>query len=142
MAGVVATAEVRVAAPVERVWSALTDPAEVRAWMFGTTLVTDWAPGSPITWSGEYEGRAYADRGEVVEVLEPTTLVVTHFSPLGGLPDVPENYHRLVYHLSGDSKQTLLSLSQDNNADEAEAARSRASWTTALEALKAHLEGL
>ncbi len=141
MAGVVATAEVLVAAPVERVWAALTDPAEVQKWMFGTTLETDWTPGSPISWSGEYQGRSYQDKGEVVEVNEPTTLVVTHFSPLTGQPDVPENYHRLVYHLSGDDTQTLLSLSQDNNADADEAAHSRENWMQALEALRNHVEG-
>jgi uncharacterized protein YndB with AHSA1/START domain len=141
MAGIVATAEVTVAAPVEQVWAALTEPAAVKQWMFGTTLETDWTPGGPITWSGEYQGRSYQDKGEVVEVLEPTTLVVTHFSPLTGQPDVPENYHTLVYHLSGDSRQTLLSLSQDNNATEDEAGHSRDNWQQALEALKAHVEG-
>ena len=140
MAGVVATAEVTVAAPVERVWSALTDPAEVSAWMFGTRLETDWTPNGPITWSGEFQGRNYQDKGVVLEVDRPRRLVVTHFSPLTGQPDAPENYHTLVYELSGNGDGTTLSLSQDNNADDAEADHSRKNWEQALGALKAHVE--
>ena len=140
MTGVVATAEVTVDAPVERVWSALTDPAEVSEWMFGTRLETDWTPNGPITWSGEFQGRDYRDKGVVLEVDRPRRLVVTHFSPLTGQPDEPGNYHTLTYELVGTGEATLLSLSQDNNADEDEAEHSRENWEQALQALKAHVE--
>ncbi|MGC3993033.1 MAG: SRPBCC domain-containing protein [Propionicimonas sp.] len=141
MAGVVATAEVRVDAPLERVWGALVDPDDVKAWMFGTTLTTDWVPGHPISWSGEYEGTAYRDSGEVLEVDRPTTLSVTHYSPLSGRPDTPENHHTLTWRLAGDAEGTTLSLSQDGNADAEEAEHSRANWAQALSLLKAHVEG-
>jgi hypothetical protein len=36
--------------------------------MFGSEVTTDWKPGSPITWKGEFEGRAYEDKGEVIAV--------------------------------------------------------------------------
>ncbi|MFT4110401.1 SRPBCC family protein [Propionicimonas sp.] len=140
MTGIVATAEVRVNATLERVWRALTDPDDVKAWMFGTTLETDWVRGHPISWSGEYEGRAYRDTGEVLEVDPPTRLSVTHFSPLSGQPDTPENHHTLTWLLSGDADGTDLSLSQDGNADAEEAQRSQANWAQALTALKAHVE--
>ena len=140
MRGVVATAEVEVDASAAQVWAALTDPAEVRVWMFGTALEPDWAAGSPITWSGEYRGRAYQDRGEVVAFDPPHLLTVTHFSPLSGQPDLPENYHTVTYRLEPTSGWTRLSLSQDNNADADEAERSQATWQQALRALKAHVE--
>jgi len=39
----------------------------------------------------------------------------SHFSPLSGVPDRPENYHTVTIELSGDGDQTKVSLAQDNN---------------------------
>jgi uncharacterized protein YndB with AHSA1/START domain len=47
MSGITATAEVRIAASPDAVWRTLTDPAAIEEFMFGTTVVTDWQPGSP-----------------------------------------------------------------------------------------------
>ena len=140
MRGKVATAEVDVDAAPGRVWQALTDPAEVKEWMAGTTLKTDWQVGSLITWSGEYDGRSYQDKGEVVAYDEPRELSVTHFSPLTGQEDVPENYHTLVYTLNEESGRTQLRLSQDNCADEDEAEKFSENWQQMLDGIKAHIE--
>ena len=67
MTGKVATAAVDIAATPQRVWTALTDADEVERYMFGSRVETDWKPGSPIVWKGEYEGRRYEDKGEVIE---------------------------------------------------------------------------
>jgi len=61
MTGHVARAEVIVKAHQTDVWDALTDPEQVRSWMVGTTLTTDWQVGSPITWQGEMDGTPYED---------------------------------------------------------------------------------
>lgn len=50
-------------APPERVWAVITDPAAAREFMFGTELSTDWAPGGPIRWRGEWHGEPYEDHG-------------------------------------------------------------------------------
>ena len=71
MAGIVATAEIDIAAEPDRVWETLTDPAAVKQWMFGTDLETDWQVGSPIVWKGEYEGKSYEDKGEVLATTSP-----------------------------------------------------------------------
>lgn len=138
--GHVAQASVVVAAPVERVWSALTDPELVRQYLMGAEVASDWQPGSPITWSGEYEGRSYVDKGEVVEVEAPTRLVHTHFSPLSGQADEPANYHTLVWSLEPQAEGTRVSLSQDNNASGEEAERNRQNWSGILAALKEAVE--
>jgi uncharacterized protein YndB with AHSA1/START domain len=139
MNGHIARAEVEIAAPPQQVWDALTDPAAVKKYMFGADVDTTWEVGSPITWSGEYEGTAYQDKGEVVAVDEPNRLEVTHFSPLTGQDDVPENYHTLVYALDGDEQGTKVTITQDNNGDQAEADRNSQTWGQMLEALKTHL---
>jgi uncharacterized protein YndB with AHSA1/START domain len=141
MTGIVATSEIDVAAPPDRVWSALTDPDEIKQYMFGTQVETDWVPGSPIRWKGEWEGKPYEDKGTVVRVEEPRELVVTHFSPMTGQEDVPENYHTVSYELAANADGTHVTLNQDNNGSEDEAQHSQENWSMMLGGLKKHLEG-
>ncbi len=140
MTGKVATAAVDIAATPQRVWTALTDADEVERYMFGTRVETDWKPGSPIVWKGEYEGRRYEDKGEVIEAQPGRRLVVTHFSPLSGQPDEPENYHTVSYELRGSGNGTHVELSQDNNGSAEEAEHSAANWQMMLNGLKQHIE--
>ena len=105
MAGYVATAQTDVAAAPERVWAALTEPEQIATYMQGSKVTTTWEVGSPITWDGEYDGRAYQDKGEVLTYDEPRVLSVTHYSPMMGQPDEPENYHTLVYTLTADGRR-------------------------------------
>ncbi len=61
--------------------------------MFGTDVVSDWKQGSTIVWKGEYKGKKYEDKGVIFKLEQNQTLQYSHFSPLSGKPDVPENYH-------------------------------------------------
>lgn len=141
MANHVATAEIDIDATPSQVWVALTDPALIKKYFFGTDVVTDWQVGGPIRWTGEFDGKSYEDKGEVVEFAPNRRLQVTHFSPMSGQPDQPENYHTLTYMLEERGKTTHVSLSQDNNGDEAEAERATANWTMLLTGLKGTVEG-
>ncbi|MEV4260478.1 SRPBCC family protein [Kribbella sp. NPDC049584] len=125
MTGYVAVAETDIDAPAARVWEVLTSPEKLKELWFGAEVETDWQVGSPITWSGEWEGKPYQDKGEILAVDPGRLLKLTHYSPLTGQPDVPENYHTLTYELTGD---THLKLSQDNNASEEEAKHSQGMW--------------
>jgi uncharacterized protein YndB with AHSA1/START domain len=140
MNGIVATASIDIAAPATRVWAALTEPDQIAAYMFGSRVETDWEVGHPITWNGEWEGKPYQDKGQVLAYDEPERLSVTHFSPLTGQDDVPENYHTLVYELDENDDVTTVSLSQDNNGSEEEADHSRANWQMMLDGLKKVVE--
>ncbi len=57
---------------------------------------------------------------------------MTHFSPLSGDDDVPENYHTLTYELEGQDGHTRVSLSQDNNPSAEAAEHSRENWEKML----------
>lgn len=135
--GFEAVKTVTIEAPRARVWDALTDPAMVARYLHGTTMSTDWTVGGPITWSGEWQGRAYRDKGTVLVFQPQRRLQMTHWSPLGGSEDRPENYHTVTYDLAGDDGRTTLTLTQDNNASQAEAdAMAQDNWGPVLEALK------
>ncbi|GAA1581051.1 hypothetical protein GCM10009804_42140 [Kribbella hippodromi] len=133
MTGYLATAEVDIDAPATRVWTVLTDPAELKDLWFGADVETDWKVGNPITWSGEWEGKPFQDKGKILAVDPGRVLQFTHFSPLTGQPDVPENYHTLTYELTGS---THLTLTQDNNASEEEADHARGMWQSLLAKVK------
>lgn len=141
MSGLVATAQTMIDATPEQVWAALTDPEQIKKYMFGTEVTTDWQPGSAIVWQGEYEGKPYQDKGEIVAVESGRRMVLTHYSPLSGQPDVPENYHTLTYDLAASGAGTELSLSQDNNASPEEVEHSTAMWTQMLAGIKNVVEG-
>jgi len=142
MTGLVAAAEIEIAAPASAVWQALTDPARIKEYFMGATVETDWQPGSAITWSGEYNGKPYQDKGTIIEAQPERLLVLTHFSPMTGQPDLPENYHTMTYRLAGDGGRTHLSLSQDNNGSDDEVEHSRSTWQNMLEALKGVVESV
>ena len=140
MAGLVAKSSIEIAAPADRVWKALTDPALVKQYYFGTTLETSWRVGEPITFSGEWQGRAYRDHGTVKVFDAPRTLSYTHFSPLMGKPDTPENYHLITITLSPAGSNTRVNLEQDNNASEEALGHSKNNWDTMLSGLKQLVE--
>ncbi|HEY6688759.1 MAG TPA: SRPBCC family protein [Propionibacteriaceae bacterium] len=136
MSGHVVTAQCEIDAPPEKVWQALTDPQLIKKYMFGSEVRTDSKPGSPITWQGEFEGRKYMDKGEIITVEPGRRLEVTHFSPLTGQEDRPENYHRVSYELQQTDGGTSVRLTQDNSSSAEEAEHSAATWQMMLDGLK------
>lgn len=136
MSGKVATADVDIEATPDRVWAALTDPAQIEQYMMGARVQTDWQVGSPITWTGEFQGNRYEDRGEILEYETNRRLAMTHFSPLSGAEDRPENYHNVVFEIEDLAAKTHVALRQDGNASDDEAAHSAQNWQMMLDGLK------
>lgn len=136
----VARAEIDVAAPRRVVWRVLTSNGARPEIMFGAEVVSDWRLGSRIVWRGEWQGTSFEDHGRVIELedrLEPWRIVLTHFSPLSGEPDVPENYHTLRYELDElPGGGTRITLDQDNNPTREAAEHSRENWLRMLEGVK------
>jgi len=139
MGNFVARAEVEVAAPRRAVWRVLTSNGSRPEILFGAQVASDWRLGSTITWSGEFEGRAFEDHGRIIELedrQEPWRIVLTHFSPLSGLPDEPENYHTLRFELDEVPGGTRVTLDQDNNPTREAAEHSQANWARMLHGVK------
>ncbi len=138
--GLIATASVTIDATRAEVWDALTNPQVIKQYMFGTNVVSDWRVGSPIVWTGEWQGRPYEDKGTILQI-EPERLIkYSHFSPLSGQPDVPENYHIVTVELSNQGSSTRVTLKQDHNDTEQDREHSQQNWQMMLESLKKLLE--
>jgi uncharacterized protein YndB with AHSA1/START domain len=136
-----AKASTTIHAPASKAWEALTKPELIKQYMFGTDVISDWKVGSPITYKGEWQGKSFEDKGKVLEVEREKSLVSTHWSPLSGVPDSPENYHTVSYHLLEKDGKTEVTITQDNNASEEEKVHSEQNWRQVLDGLKRLLEG-
>jgi len=138
--GLVASASVVIHASQGKVWDALLDPGAIQQYMFGAQVVSDWQEGSPIVWKGVWQGKPYEDKGVILQRKPERILQYSHFSPLSGFPDRPENYHTVTIELSEEGDQTRVSLAQDNNSGEEERDHSKMNWEMMLTALKIYLE--
>ncbi len=136
----IAIATITINAPADAVWKALTDPALIKEYMFGSEVTSEWKVGSTITYSGVYQGTEYEDHGRILDFKPGELLRSTHFSPVGGKQDIPENYHTLTWTLEPDGDTTQLTLTQDNNESEDAAQHSEANWTSVLKGLKELVE--
>lgn len=140
MGDLVARAEITIDAPAEKVWRALTEPESIAQYMFGAKVTTDWRPGSPITYEGEWNGKPYRDKGQVLEVAPNRLLKTTHFSPLSGKEDTPENYNVVTYELTPQDGGTAVRVTQENNLDQNMVDESEKTWAMMLGKLKSVVE--
>ena len=127
-------------APIEKVWEAITTPELIKQWFFGVDTVSDWKEGSALVHTGEWKGKAYEDKGTIVKMEPPRTLVHTHWSPLSELPDSEENYQTVTWSLDEDGGLTTLTITEVNLPSEETKSVSESSWQMVLENLKKLLE--
>lgn len=132
---------ISVHAPVEKVWKALTDPKMIRQYLFGANVRTDWKPGSPIVYTGEYEGKPYEEKGEILAFEPGKLLKMTHFSSMSGQEDKPENYHTVAYRIREEGDKTRVTISQDNIKSQKSADTNQSNWKIVLKLLKRAVEG-
>jgi uncharacterized protein YndB with AHSA1/START domain len=136
----IASASTTIDAPASRVWEAITNPEQIKKYLFDTDVISDWKVGSPIVYKGDWQGKPFEDKGQILEIEPGKRLVSTHWSPLSGVPDVPENYHKVTYQLMEKEGKTEVTILQDNNGSEEEKAHSEANWKVVLEGMKKLLE--
>lgn len=123
-------------APTTKIWDALTRPDLIKKYFFGTQVDTDWKPGNAIYFRGEWQGKPYEDKGQILEFIPHKKISFSYFSGFSGLPDLPENYQTVTYELRTEAGKTLLTLSQDNIATSEMKEHSGKNWRMVLEGLK------
>mgnify|MGYP000952805248 CR=1 FL=1 len=99
----------------EKVWLALTNPDKVKAWQFGSDLITDWKVGNEIRFKSEWNGQIFEQWGTVVEFDPYEKLKYTLFAPRPDLEDKPENYFEMEYKLINNKNGTELTITQEDN---------------------------
>ena len=147
MAEETAQVSIVVEASPQQVWDALLDPVAIKKYFMGATVKTDWKVGSPISWSGEWDGKPFSDKGEILDCEDSKVLSYSHWSPLTGADDTPENYHVVTTTLRETDGGTRVELTQSNltggvsAADRRNQASYEKNWSTVLEGLKKTVEG-
>ena len=128
-------------AATARVWKALTDPAEIKQYLFGTETITDWKVGSRIIYKGVWQGKEYEDGGTILQFEPEKIFQSTYWSSMSGTEDKPENYATVTYTIeerSGDG--TLLKLTQNNIKTEESKKHLEENWDMVLNAIKKVIE--
>ncbi|HVD98499.1 MAG TPA: SRPBCC family protein [Cytophagaceae bacterium] len=134
------TTSCKINAPIEKVWDALTNPVMIKKYFFGTEAVSDWKVGSPLIFRGEWEGKAYEDKGIILELEKNKKLKYNYWSSFSGTEDIPENYANITYELAREGNVTIFTLTQDGFKDEEQKAHSEKNWKMLMDAMKALIE--
>jgi len=123
-------------ASAESVWRALTDRETIKKYFFGTEAISDWKVGSTLIFQGEWEGKTYQDKGNILAAEPGKLLQYDYWSGFSGLEDRKENYSLVTYRLESEDTHTRLSLRQEGFASEDGKAHADAGWKMVLENLK------
>jgi uncharacterized protein YndB with AHSA1/START domain len=132
----VGKASITINAPATKVWEALTKPEIIKQYFFGTNTKSTWKPGSPITFSGEWQGKKYSDKGTVLDIVPNKILKYSYWSSMSGIEDKPENYVIITNELFENDGKTNLHIIQENIPDEKTKEHSEGNWKIVLEGLK------
>lgn len=131
---------INVKAPAAKVWEALTNPAIVKQYFFGTNVKTDWKKGSPIIWEGEWEGKTYRDKGEILDIDPGKFVKYNYWSTMSGTEDIPENYADISYTLTEKNGVTSLVIAQGNIKNEEAKNHSEQNWQWVFGKMKEMVE--
>lgn len=140
MQKLVAQTSISIQAPVNKVWQALTDPKLIKQYLFGTNAVSDWKEGSSITYSGEWEGKSYQDKGEIVKIIPEKLLHTTYLSSMSNKEDKPENYANVIYEIEPQDNSSQITITQDNIENEEQVDHMIQNWNMVLSGMKKLLE--
>jgi len=136
----IANTKITIDASPDRVWAALTTPEMIKQFMFGADVHTDWKVGGPLTYTGEYQGKPYEEKGTIKRIEPGKVLAATHYSSMSGKPDVPENYALVTWELQPKDGATVLTVAQDNIENEKGVEQSKQNWTGVLRTIKKIVE--
>ncbi|OJJ19416.1 hypothetical protein BKI52_21645 [marine bacterium AO1-C] len=132
----VSKSSININAASARIWEALVEPEIAKKYFFGAEIITDWKPGSPITFKGEFNGNKYEEKGVLLNVDAHHQLQYSHWSNFDGLPDKPENYRTWTFDLDEKNGITQLFITEDNIPTEKQKSRSDEFWGEVLLKIK------
>jgi uncharacterized protein YndB with AHSA1/START domain len=119
---------IQIKAEPDKVWDALTNPAKIKQYFFGTDAVSDWKEGSSLVFKGEWQGKSYEDKGKILKIVPNKVLIYNYWSSMSGIEDKPENYANITYELDKKEGMTSLTVTQDNIPNEQMKEHSQQNW--------------
>jgi uncharacterized protein YndB with AHSA1/START domain len=137
---------VAIAAPIEKVWAAVTDPQHISRWFGQAARLDDLAVGAggSLTWDD------YGTIPILIEELDPPRVVAYRWSNEAGQSGDPERVdplHSTVFRFTleaveGGTQLTVVESGFDSLSTPAESMESnRGGWDHELDELVAYLEG-
>jgi uncharacterized protein YndB with AHSA1/START domain len=120
------------------VWSLLASAAGMERWLTDDVIKveSDMQPGSTIFFSGTLHGRAFRDKGFVLDAEPERLFRYRYLGEASRLPDVPGNYTVFEFRLAPVGNATELTFTGRNFVTESIYAHNRFYWNVALEVLK------
>jgi len=136
------TAEISITISAEKkaVWDALINPEMVKQYFFGCHLSTTWEPGTPIVFSGDWNGKLYEDKGIVLAFNHEEMLQFTYKSSHSKMEEVSGNDAVITYRVGGDNGHITVTIIQENIPDTKTRDQAIENWTIVLGKLKKLLE--
>lgn len=131
---------IKVKADALHVWEALTNPKLTKKYFFGCEVHSDWRVGSPIVWTGTYQGKNVEVKGSIKQIEPIRLLQYTAWSKESGLDDIPSNHTIVTARITQSGEETTLTITDENFGwDEGAEQRYQASvkgWDMVLKGLK------
>jgi uncharacterized protein YndB with AHSA1/START domain len=130
------TASIDLENSLDEVWFALTDLEMIKQYFWGAETNTDWKEGSPISFSGNFEGSVYEDKGFILKVEKGKILRYSYWSSFWGTEYNPDDLCIITYELSKNKKHTTLSVTQEGFKDTKSRDHSAENWNGVLTNIK------
>lgn len=136
------TKTIKINAPIEEVWNALTDSEMTKEYMMDGNgeVISDWQLGSSILYRGEWQGKQFEDKGKITKLDENKELEFDYWSNMSGTEDKPENYQHINFKLQSEGDGTNLTLTQSGLESQEEVDKASNNWDVPLNKMKQMLE--
>ncbi len=127
-------------APVATIWDALTNPVIIKEYLYGTQAISEWKEGSPLLFTGTWEGKEYTDKGTILKFDPLKVFQYNYWSAFSGLPDLPGNYSVITFVLEDHGNKTILTAMQDNIPTIEGQEHANSGWGDVLKKMKQVIE--
>lgn len=140
MTGISFSKSISIDASADQIWDALINPDKIKLYLYGTHAESTFKVGESITFSGEYDGHKYEDKGEIL-IFDPGKMFsYTYLAEFSGLKDLPENYQIVTFTIEPRDHGCQLTVEQRNIHSEEAKSHSEKGWENILEAIKKLVE--
>tara|TARA_Y100000310_G_C20262903_1_gene614458 strand:+ start:135 stop:563 length:429 start_codon:yes stop_codon:yes gene_type:complete len=136
MTGITLEQTIQINASPEKVWDTLVNPEKIKLYLYGTKADSTFEVGDSITFSGEYEGHQYLDKGEILIFNLNKHFAYTYLAQFSGLQDLPENYHIVSFEIEPQENGCKLIIEQKNIHSEEAKGHSEKGWEMVLPEIK------